>query len=306
MPRSPNPPVFRALLAAAAAILVATGVTLFASVTPASAHGVTMMPGSRTYLCYLDGLTDTGEIKPENPACADAVADGGATPLYNWFAVLDSNAAGRNVGYVPDGTICSAGDKSPYDFAAYNQARADWPITHLTSGASIEVRHSNWAAHPGAFHMYITKPGWDPTRPLAWSDLEPFWSATDPPQSGGPGGFNYYHWDVDLPQRSGQHLIFTQWVRSDSAENFFSCADVVFDGGDGEVTGIDTEVDSVTAMSWTASGHDHAGTGDASAATPAPARGSLWTSLWPVGAIIAFALLAAVVASLRARRRREA
>ncbi len=29
-----------------------------------------------------------------------------------------------------------------------------------------------------------------------------------------------------------------QWVRSDSQENFFSCSDVVFDGGNGEVTGI--------------------------------------------------------------------
>jgi chitin-binding protein len=29
-----------------------------------------------------------------------------------------------------------------------------------------------------------------------------------------------------------------QWVRSDSQENFFSCSDVVFDGGNGEVTGV--------------------------------------------------------------------
>jgi chitin-binding protein len=33
-------------------------------------------------------------------------------------------------------------------------------------------------------------------------------------------------------------VLFIQWVRSDSQENFFSCSDVVFDGGNGEVTGI--------------------------------------------------------------------
>jgi chitin-binding protein len=33
-------------------------------------------------------------------------------------------------------------------------------------------------------------------------------------------------------------MIFTHWVRSDSNENFYSCSDVAFDGGDGEVTGI--------------------------------------------------------------------
>lgn len=32
--------------------------------------------------------------------------------------------------------------------------------------------------------------------------------------------------------------MFIQWVRSDSQENFFSCSDIVFDGGNGEVTGI--------------------------------------------------------------------
>lgn len=223
---------------AAAAVLIAAGVVSFTS--PASAHGVAMFPGSRTYLCYIDGLRDNGQIISYNPACADAVEQSGTTPLYNWFAVLDANANGRNVGYVPDGTICSAGDRSPYDFSPYNMARTDWPLTHLTEGAMIRWRYSNWAHHPGAFHMYVTKDGWDPLQPLAWSDLESFWSVTDPPQSGPPGNDDsYYYWDARLPEgKSGRHMIFIQWVRSDSPENFFSCSDVVFDGGNGEVTGV--------------------------------------------------------------------
>ena len=235
-PRSRRP---IGLLAGAAALFLMVA-AMVSYTSPAAAHGVAMFPGSRTYLCYVDGLRDNGQIIPYNPACEDAVEQSGTTPLYNWFAVLDSNANGRNVGYIPDGTICSAGNKSPYDFSPYNMARTDWPLTHLTEGKTIRWRYSNWAHHPGTFHMYITKDGWDPLQPLAWSDLEAFWSVSDPPQSGAPGNDDsYYYWDVTLPEgKSGRHMIFIQWVRSDSPENFFSCSDVVFDGGNGEVTGV--------------------------------------------------------------------
>jgi predicted carbohydrate-binding protein with CBM5 and CBM33 domain len=204
--------------------------------TPASAHGVSMSPGSRTYLCYKD-MIESGNQMPSNPACADAVAETGTTPLYNWFAVLDSNGAGQTEGYVPDGEICSAGGKSPYDFSSYDATRADWPTTHLTAGSTIEIQYSNWAAHPGDFDVYLTKDGYSPTQPLGWSDLELIDSVTDPPQEGGAGSDGgHYYWDLKLPDRSGQHILFIHWIRSDSNENFYSCSDVVFDGGSGEVT----------------------------------------------------------------------
>ncbi|HTJ32237.1 MAG TPA: lytic polysaccharide monooxygenase [Dactylosporangium sp.] len=222
------PAAVAAAAALVAAVLVAPG--------PARAHGVALVPGSRTYLCYVDGLQANGQIIPSNPACADAVAQGGQQPLYDWFGVLRSDAGGRTTGYIPDGQICGGGTTK---YAAYNAARTDWPTTHLTAGSTIQLHYSNWAAHPGTFHMYITKNGWNPLTPLAWGDLEPFWSVTDPPQSGGPGGFNYYYWDTTLPAaKTGRHILFIQWVRSDSQENFFSCSDVVFDGGHGEVTGV--------------------------------------------------------------------
>lgn len=227
------------LIAVLATLLSALGI-VFLTQGEAQAHGVAMMPGSRTYLCYKDAQTPTGALQPTNPACAAAVAASGTTPLYNWFAVLDSNAGGRTSGYVPDGTICSAGNKSPYDFSAYSAARDDWPKTHLTSGSSIQLQYSNWAAHPGTFHVYLTKQGWSPTTPLAWADLESIGSSTNPPAVGSPGtDGGHYYWDQALPAgRSGAALMFIQWVRSDSNENFFSCSDIVFDGGHGEVTGI--------------------------------------------------------------------
>lgn len=51
-------------------------------------------------------------------------------------------------------------------------------------------------------------------------------------------GGNYY-WDLQLPQgRTGKHMLFIHWIRSDSQENFYSCSDIAFDGGNGEVTGM--------------------------------------------------------------------
>ncbi|MFC8226733.1 lytic polysaccharide monooxygenase [Streptomyces sp. NPDC057287] len=214
--------------------------TLAGLPTPASAHGVAMEPGSRSYLCYKDMIA-SGNQTPSNPACAAAVAQTGTTPLYNWFGVLDSNGGGRTSGYIPDGELCSGGHKGPYNFSAYNAARSDWPTTHLTAGSTTQVKYSNWAAHPGKFNVYITKAGWTPDQPLAWDDLTLTQTVDNPPQAGGAGsdGGNYY-WNLQLPQgRTGKHMLFIHWIRSDSQENFYSCSDVVFDGGNGEVTGTD-------------------------------------------------------------------
>ncbi|TDC68772.1 chitin-binding protein [Streptomyces hainanensis] len=205
--------------------------------SPAAAHGATMMPGSRTYLCYLDLRQNSSTQMPANPACANAVQQSGTTPLYNWFAVLDSNGGGRTTGYIPDGTLCSGGNRGPFNFSSYNATRADWPTTHLTSGANIELRHSNWAHHPGRFDVYITRQGYSPTQPLTWANLERISTVTNPPQRGGVGSEDgHYYWNVQLPSRSGNALMFVHWTRSDSQENFYSCSDIVFDGGNGQVT----------------------------------------------------------------------
>jgi len=205
----------------------------------AAAHGTPLKPGSRTWLCFVDGLTPNGDIQPHNPACSAAVQAGGTTPLYNWFGVLQSNANGQTTGFIPDGKLCSGNNPT---FAAYDAARADWPVTHLTAGATVEIDYSNWAKHPGSFFAYVTKDTWSPTRPLAWSDLEavPFSQVLNPSQIGGPGtNDGHYFWNATLPaNKTGRHIIYMRWVRSDSQENFFSCSDVVFDGGNGNVTGV--------------------------------------------------------------------
>jgi chitin-binding protein len=228
-----------AALLAAAATFAAGAVALVASPEPAAAHGAAMTPGSRTYLCWKDGLTPTGEVRPNNPACSAAVAQSGANSLYNWFSVLRSDAGGRTVGFIPDGKLCSGGNTG---FGGYDLARTDWPLTHLTAGARFDFKYSNWAHHPGTFYFYVTKDSWSPTRALAWSDLEeqPFLTVTNPPQNGAVGtNEGHYYFSGNLPSnKSGRHIIYSRWVRSDSQENFFGCSDVTFDGGRGEVTGI--------------------------------------------------------------------
>mgnify|MGYP003423204595 FL=1 len=223
------------------ATLLATGVATFIAPGGASAHGAMMAPGGRTYLCWQDGLSATGAIQPKNPACAAAVAQSGPNSLYNWFAVLRSDGAGRMSGFIPDGKLCSAA-ATVYDFSGFDLARSDWPVTHLTSGAGFSWKYSNWAAHPGTFRLYITKDTWSPTRALAWSDLEttPFLSVTNPAQVGSPGtNDGHYYWSGNLPSgKSGRHLIYSVWARSDSNETFYGCSDVVFDGGNGNVTGV--------------------------------------------------------------------
>lgn len=226
-----------ALLTAATTLLLGA-VALTAGPDPAVAHGAAMTPGSRTYLCWKDGLSPTGEIKPINPACTAAVAQSGANSLYNWFSVLRSDAGGRTVGFIPDGKLCSGGNPG---YTGYDLARTDWPLTHLTAGARHNFKYSNWAHHPGTFYFYVTKDSWSPTRALAWSDLEeqPFLTVTNPPQNGGVGtNEGHYYFSGNLPSnKSGRHIIYSRWVRSDSQENFFGCSDVAFDGGNGEVTG---------------------------------------------------------------------
>nr|BFE72593.1 hypothetical protein GCM10020092_058940 [Actinoplanes digitatis] len=186
----------------AAAVLLATGVGVTVLQSEASAHGAMMAPGSRTYFCWKDGLTATGAIEPKNAACAAAVAQSGVTALYNWFAVLRSDGASRTSGFIPDGQLCSGGTGGPYNFTGFNLARNDFPVTHLTSGASMRFDYNNWAKHPGTFSLYITKDSWSPTRALAWSDLEsqPFSQVVNPTSVGGPGtNDGRYSWTGNLP-----------------------------------------------------------------------------------------------------------
>ncbi|MGW0828083.1 lytic polysaccharide monooxygenase [Streptomyces sp. NPDC002845] len=193
---------------------------------PAAAHGSMGDPVSRVAQCYAEG--------PENPAsdaCAAAVAAGGTQALYDWNGVRIGDANGRHQELIPDGRLCSADNEA---FKGLDLARADWPATGVSSG-SYTFRYRVTAPHKGIFKVYLTKAGYDPSRPLAWDDLDladPVATATDPAASGG-----FYTFSGTLPQRSGKHLLYAIWQRSDSPEAFYSCSDVTFGGSNSREDG---------------------------------------------------------------------
>ena len=235
--------------AAAVATLGLTPLALTALATaPASAHGSMGDPVSRVSQCYAEGPES-----PKSDACKAAVAAGGTQALYDWNGIRIGNADGRHQELIPDGKLCSANSE---EFKGLDLARADWPATSVSSG-SHTFKYRVTAPHKGTFKVYITKAGYDPTKPLAWDDLDlanPVATATDPAATGG-----FYTFSGTLPQRSGKQLLYAVWQRSDSPEAFYSCSDVAFGGAD-------------TGGSGNGSGStDDSGSGSGSeAAAPAP------------------------------------
>jgi predicted carbohydrate-binding protein with CBM5 and CBM33 domain len=226
-------------VAVVAALLTLVAVLVTANRGGADAHGSLVFPKSRTYACYLDGKAGGGNLQATNPACKEAIARGGTQPLYDWFGNNISDAAGRTVGYIPDGKLC--GPTPKYD--AYNAPRADWPADPVKSGP-VTVRYGANAGHGGNWRLWITKEGYDPTQPLKWSDLEdkPFSTYdtgagvnADHPGVDDHTGvvYNDYVWTATLPARTGRQLILSVWTRAkgDSPETFYDCADVDFGGG---------------------------------------------------------------------------
>ncbi|MFE0371576.1 lytic polysaccharide monooxygenase auxiliary activity family 9 protein [Streptomyces tendae] len=217
----PAPSVPRRVAAVAVAGLAPLALTTLAA-APASAHGSMGDPVSRVSQCHAEG--------PENPksaACKAAVAAGGTQALYDWNGIRIGNAAGKHQELIPDGKLCSAGDPA---FKGMDLARADWPATGVSSG-SYTFKYRVTAPHKGTFKVYITKPGYDPAKPLGWGDLDlsaPVATSTDPVASGG-----FYTFSGTLPERSGKHLLYAVWQRSDSPEAFYSCSDVSFAGAGG-------------------------------------------------------------------------
>ncbi|MFC5835675.1 lytic polysaccharide monooxygenase auxiliary activity family 9 protein [Nonomuraea insulae] len=201
----------------ATALAAPTLLVLAVAPGAAYAHGTMSNPPSRLMVCYSEGPES-----PKTAACKQAVAIGGTQPLYDWNEVNIADAAGRHREIIPDGKLCGAGrDK----YRGFDQARTDWPATTMTSGASHTFKYRATAPHKGAFELYITKDGYDPAKPLKWSDLEakPFHTVQNPTVADG-----FYTMTAKLPSRQGRHLIYAIWQRSDSPEAFYSCSDVVF------------------------------------------------------------------------------
>ncbi|WP_381563345.1 lytic polysaccharide monooxygenase [Streptomyces eurythermus] len=206
---------------ASAVTVAALGLSVLAA-WPAAAHGTMGGPVSRVAQCYAEGPES-----PDSAACQAAVAAGGTQALYDWNGIRIGDAAGRHRQLIPDGRLCSAGNE---EFKGLDLARADWPATRV-HGGSYTFEYRVTAPHKGTFTVYATKPGYDPAKRPAWADLDlehPVAKVTDPVPAGG-----FYTFTGTLPERSGRHLLYAVWQRSDSPEAFYSCSDVDFGGAGG-------------------------------------------------------------------------
>ncbi|MEU4466651.1 lytic polysaccharide monooxygenase [Streptomyces sp. NPDC024017] len=210
----PRTPAHRTALAAA---LVTPLLLPLWAAGPAHAHGAPTDPVSRVVACSPEGGDRAGTA-----ACRAAVAANGA-PFTAWDNLRVANVDGRDREVVPDGKLCSGGLPA---YRGLDLARADWPSTRMTPGATLTMRYVSTIPHTGTFRMYLTKPGYDPAGPLSWSDLpeKPFAEVTDPALADGA-----YRIEATLPSdRTGRHVLYTVWQNSSTPDTYYSCSDVVF------------------------------------------------------------------------------
>ncbi|MFF6808069.1 lytic polysaccharide monooxygenase [Streptomyces sp. NPDC012616] len=184
---------------------------------PAQAHGAPTDPVSRVYACSPEGGADAGSA-----ACRAAVRAGG-TSFAAWDNLRVADVNGRDRQTVPDGKLCSGGLTA---YRGLDLARADWPSTRLTPGGTLRMTYASTIAHEGTFRLYLTKPGYDPSKPLTWSDLpeRPFAEVRNPALRNGA-----YRFTAKLPaDRRGRQVLYTIWQNSSTPDTYYSCSDVVF------------------------------------------------------------------------------
>lgn len=208
----------RTATAAAVALAAPLLLTTWAA-GPASAHGAPTSPVSRVFACSPEG----GGLN-RTAACRAAIAANGA-PFTAWDNLRVAGVNGRDRSVIPDGRLCS-GNLPAYK--GLDLPRADFPSTRLAPGASFTLAYSSTIPHTGTFKLFLTKPGYDPARPLKWSDLpeRPFATATDPALVDGA-----YRIRAKLPSdRTGRQMLFTIWQNTSTTDTYYSCSDVVLSG----------------------------------------------------------------------------
>lgn len=290
----PRTTVCRTALAAAAVGPLLLG--LWAA-GPAQAHGAPTDPVSRVVACSPEG----GE-RARSAACRAAVAANGAS-FAAWDNLRIANVNGRDRQTIPDGRLCSGGLPA---YRGLDLPRRDWPTTRLSPGGALTMRYVSTIPHTGTFRLYLTEPGYDPAKPLTWSDLpeRPFAEVEDPTLTDGA-----YRIGATLPSdRTGRHVLYTVWQNSSTADTYYSCSDVVFTAG-GTPSAAGRPKDGPTAApSRTPEARAAARpTTTAPAGTPvasAEGTGSGPSALLPAGGAAAvLALVGGATLALRLRRR---
>ncbi|MFF3211281.1 lytic polysaccharide monooxygenase [Streptomyces sp. NPDC002886] len=172
----------------------------------ASSHGYTDTPISRQKLCANKTVSDCGPIQWEPQSVEGLKGFPAAGPA--------------------DGRIC-AGNHS--EFAQLDDPRGGaWPATPVTSGQSYSFRWQFTANHSTTdFRYYVTKNGWDSTKPLtrAALDPQPFLTVA---YNGARPAMTTVHQGTMPSGKTGRHMILAVWTVNDTPMAFYSCSDVRF------------------------------------------------------------------------------
>ncbi|MFE2056030.1 MULTISPECIES: lytic polysaccharide monooxygenase [unclassified Streptomyces] len=185
--------------------LAIAGVSMFAT-SGASSHGYTDSPISRQKLCANGTVTGCGNIQWEPQSVEGPKGFPAAGPA--------------------DGKICSGGNSQ---FAQLDDPRGGgWPATKVTAGQGYSFRWQFTARHSTSdFRYYITKNGWDSTKPLTRAALEsqPFMTV---PYGNQQPPATLTHQGAIPTQKTGKHIILAVWNVADTTNAFYACSDVQF------------------------------------------------------------------------------
>ncbi|POX40741.1 chitin-binding protein [Streptomyces sp. Ru73] len=183
-------------LGIAGASLLATG--------SAASHGYGTQPPSRQSLCAAGTVKDCGAIQYEPQSVEGPKGFPAAGPA--------------------DGKICAGGNSG---FAELDDPRGGkWPATNLKAGQGFTFTWKMTARHATTdFRYYITKQGWDPSKPLTRAALESQPFMTVP--MGGKQPPEVWSQQGTVPTgHTGRHMILGVWNIADTGNAFYSCADV--------------------------------------------------------------------------------
>ncbi|MGW8379404.1 lytic polysaccharide monooxygenase auxiliary activity family 9 protein [Streptomyces sp. ODS28] len=193
------------IAAAVAGLGLGGAAMLFTGVT-AQGHGFSTDPTSRQSQCADGKVKDCGPIQHEPQSVEGPKGFPQAGPK--------------------DGSICSGGNEG---FKQLDDPRGGkWPTTKLAAGQSHTFKWTLTARHSTTdFQFFVTKDGWDPSKPLTRADLEDKPFLTVPMDGKQPPA----DWSAEgkLPEgKKGKHLILGVWNIADTSNAFYACSDVEF------------------------------------------------------------------------------
>ena len=219
-----------------------SGILIALAATAAFGDGMMESPPARNWFCGYKTKPDhiTNNIA-EYPVCATAFA---AIPMaaYNFMTVVTHSWGRAKASPLPE-HVCSfnseswKGAQTPWDVPM------DWPTTPISPGLKEITWNAAWGPHyddTRDFSYWITKPGFafSPSRELTWDDFEtdPFCvelyddknPAANPDLTVDKVNQKFIT-RCTVPARSGHHVIYGEWGRTEATlQRFHGCVDVAF------------------------------------------------------------------------------